>query len=354
MLFGSAQRCEPPATRNEGCEVTKHDTITLTGIRGHGYHGVFEKEREQGQEFHVDVTVHLDTRPAAASDDLNQTIDYGDLANEIHRIITGPPVELIETLAQSIANSALKFTGIQAVDVAVSKPYAPIEVPFSDVIVRIHRTIDELVVEPEQLDELPQQEPSQQAPPPPPELEAPAPQATGDVFDQRPERPAPAVLALGANLGEAQQTLISAIRDIEAVAEIELVDVSPLARTAPVGPEQPDFYNCVVRVLTTLTPRELLQVSQEIEAAHGRERNEHWGPRTLDIDVITFGSAMGVSADLELPHPRAHERAFVLAPWAQLEPNAVLPGLGGGPIATLAASAPDRDGIRWMALDWLS
>ncbi|GHS89960.1 hypothetical protein AGMMS50218_17280 [Actinomycetota bacterium] len=131
--------------------------------------------------------------------------------------------------------------------------------------------------------------------------------------------------------------------------------MSPLARTAPVGgPEQPDFLNAVVIARTTLSARDLLRTTQRIEADHGRERLEHWGPRTLDIDIVLYGSTLAVTDDLELPHPRAHQRAFVLQPWAQLRPDAQLPGLGGGPVAVLAATAPDREGIRWMALDWLT
>ncbi len=394
----------------------QYDAITLTGITGHGHHGVFESERFAGQEFRVDVTVYVDARAGASGDDLSQTVHYGELAEQVHDLITGPAVDLIETLAEKIAAVTLSFPAARAVDVTVHKPQAPIEVPFENVSVKIHRTASQRsgasvpALEPEssaaaelpgekaepaelptEADEPPADasEPSAlsappamaaapagppavpAAPPPPPELteaaaaaalESDVPSEAAlpppveeelDLFDQRPEHPTSAILALGANLGPAQETLAAAIADIAAIAEVELVDVSPLARTAPVGPQQPDFYNCVVRILTTLTPRELLQAGHEIEDAHGRERAEDWGPRTLDIDVIKFGDVVGASADLELPHPRAHERAFVLVPWAELEPNGVLPGLGGGPIATLAASAPDRDGIRWMALDWL-
>lgn len=337
----------------------QYDAITVTGITGHGHHGVFEHEREQGQEFSVDVTVYVDTRDAASSDELAKTVHYGELAEKIHALITGEPVDLIETLAQSVAEAALSFEAAREVEVTVHKPSAPIPVPFSDVTIKIHRIKDDAASAPSPV---PVDEPVEvatpvlaAAPPPPPAVEAaPEPEPEGDLFDQRPERPTSAILALGANLGDAQKTLVKAIRDIASIAGVELVDVSPLARTAPVGPQQPDFYNCVVRVLTTLTPRELLRAGNEIENDHGRERNEHWGPRTLDIDIITYGNLVGMSDDLELPHPRAHERAFVLAPWAELEPNGTLPGLGGGPIGTLAASAPDRDGIRWMSLDWLS
>ncbi|OIQ79309.1 2-amino-4-hydroxy-6-hydroxymethyldihydropteridine pyrophosphokinase [mine drainage metagenome] len=175
-----------------------------------------------------------------------------------------------------------------------------------------------------------------------------------DVLDDLPDGPIDVVLALGANLGAPQDTLRQAVAALAEVDGIEVVQVSPLARSAPVGgPEQPDYLNAIVLARTTPAPRALLRVAQAIEAAHGRERVERWGPRTLDIDLIVYGSVLAVTDDLELPHPRAHARAFVLQPWAQIAPDAVLPGLGGGPVAALAATAPDRSGIRWLALDWL-
>src|SRR5699024_135780 len=185
--------------------------------------------------------------------------------------------------------------------------------------------------------------PPPSAPPPPP----------SDPLDEKPSRPIQAVLSLGANLGSPQETLAASIQDIRNTPGVEVTGVSPLARTVPVGPEQPDFYNCVAEIRTDLSPRELLLAMQGIEDSHGREREERWGPRTLDIDVIAYDDLVADSVDLEIPHPRAHERAFVLTPWAQLNPNAQLPGLGGGPVTTLARTAPDRDGIRWMSLDWL-
>lgn len=175
-----------------------------------------------------------------------------------------------------------------------------------------------------------------------------------DRMDARPDEPVDAVLALGANLGDAQGTLRRAVAELGTLTGVDVVEVGPLARTAAVGgPEQPDFLNTVVIVRTTLSPRELLLGCQSVEAGNGRVRDVRWGPRTLDIDIVVYGDVIGSAPDLELPHPRANERAFVLAPWAHLSPDAHLPGLGGGPVAALAATAHDREGIRWLALDWL-
>jgi 2-amino-4-hydroxy-6-hydroxymethyldihydropteridine diphosphokinase len=148
----------------------------------------------------------------------------------------------------------------------------------------------------------------------------------------------------------------SAVAELDRMPGLQITDVSPLARTAAVGGpgEQPDYLNAVLLARTTLSARGLLQVCQEVENVHGRTREERWGPRTLDVDLITYGNLTDSAEDLEVPHPRAHERAFVLEPWSQIAPEAVLPGLGGGPVAQLAATAPDRAGIRWLALDWLT
>lgn len=116
-----------------------HDWIEIRGLRGIGYHGVFEHERREGQEFRVDVVLFVDTRPAAASDDLVDTVDYGSVSTDVHAIITGDPVDLIETLAARISDACLAHEGVLGVEVAVHKPNAPITVPFDDVIVRIRR-----------------------------------------------------------------------------------------------------------------------------------------------------------------------------------------------------------------------
>lgn len=153
------------------------------------------------------------------------------------------------------------------------------------------------------------------------------------------------ILALGSNLGERAGTLQGAVAELAATAGIELVRVSDTAVTKPVGgPEgQPDFLNLVLRIETTLEPLALLDACQRIEAAHHRTREVRWGPRTLDIDVITYGEETSQDPVLTLPHPRAAMRGFVLLPWSWMEPDALL---SGKPVAALAAAAPDTPDIK--------
>jgi 2-amino-4-hydroxy-6-hydroxymethyldihydropteridine diphosphokinase/dihydroneopterin aldolase len=463
------------AVRGDDGEVL--DQIRLTGVRATGFHGVLASERAQGQVFVADVVVYLDTRAAAVGDDLARTVDYGVLAERVAATLSSDPADLIETVAERIAAVALDEAAVQAVDVVLHKPSAPITVPFDDVAVVIHRNRTRVpvvvpvtrlaaseappepeaalalpgagspatgsfepaspageVADPDDLaasvpDEQPdadalleslaaplaapaseplasrfesepleagsfeagsfeagsfeaeplepetqeveadvegaplvEDEPASDpaAPDAPVVAEAAIPTLASEAVRERdrmddiPASPVEVVLALGANVGDTQQTLRDAIAALDAIAEIDVVEVSPLARTAPVGgPEQDDYLNAVVLAHTTLSARELLHAAQDVEYSFGRERTVRWGPRTLDIDLIVYGSLTDVAEDLELPHPRAHERAFVLEPWSQVQPDAVLPGLGGGPVAQLAATAPDRTGIRWLALDWL-
>lgn len=147
-----------------------------------------------------------------------------------------------------------------------------------------------------------------------------------------------AVLAVGSNLGDRMGHLQGAI---DALAEqVDIVAVSAVYETAPVGgPDQDDFLNAVVIVETALTALDLLTLCQRVEADHERVREVRWGPRTLDVDIIAMEGEVFDDADLTLPHPRAHERAFVCVPWLDVDPGATLPQ---GPIASLAL---DRDGV---------
>ncbi|MBG6183537.1 dihydroneopterin aldolase [Arthrobacter sp. CAN_A214] len=116
------------------------DAVTLSGITAVGHHGVFDHERRNGQPFVVDLVLHLDLRPAGISDDLARTAHYGELAERVHGIITGKAFNLIEALAEKIAGDVLEFFPVDAVEVTVHKPQAPIEVPFGDVAVTVRRS----------------------------------------------------------------------------------------------------------------------------------------------------------------------------------------------------------------------
>jgi len=153
-----------------------------------------------------------------------------------------------------------------------------------------------------------------------------------------------AVLSVGSNLGDRLGTLQGCVQAIGGLPETDVLAISPVYETAPVGgPAQPDYLNAVLIAGTGLAPLDLLAATQRIEADFGRIRAERFGPRTLDIDIISYDEEISGDPVLTLPHPRAHERAFVLAPWHDIDPAASLPGRG--PVAALLARL-DRHGVR--------
>ena len=146
-----------------------------------------------------------------------------------------------------------------------------------------------------------------------------------------------AVIALGANIGNPQEQMDVAIALLR--ESLEVTAVSSYFTTAPVGgPEQPDYLNAVCIAESELPAADLLALLHGIEKALGRERIEHWGPRTIDLDLIQYGTILSYAEELTLPHPRAHERRFVLEPWAEVEPDALL--LTHGKISELLAQLP--------------
>jgi 2-amino-4-hydroxy-6-hydroxymethyldihydropteridine diphosphokinase len=139
-----------------------------------------------------------------------------------------------------------------------------------------------------------------------------------------------AALALGSNLGDRLDYLQAAVDALTESPEIIAVAVSPVYETEPVGgpEEQPMFLNAVLVVDTTLSARSLLERAHAVEDAFGRTHEEQWGPRTLDVDVLAVGDRVVVEADLAVPHPRLADRAFVLTPWADVDPDFEVPGVG--------------------------
>ena len=260
------------------------DRIVLEGISAHGRHGVLDFEKADGQDFVVDVALEVDLRRAGRSDVLSHTVNYAEVAADVVSLITGPSLDLIEALADQIAAAALRRPLVQAVRVTVHKPQAPVGVPFADVRVVVERHRDE-----------------------------------------------PVVIALGANLARVQSTLEAAVRALADVDGLQVSAVSDLYETDPVGgPDQPAYLNAVVLARTRLAAFALLTELHAIEAARGRVRETRWGARTLDLDLIQYGDPGSGSEllsqvpELMLPHPRAHQRAFVLAPWWALDAEAQL------------------------------
>lgn len=146
----------------------------------------------------------------------------------------------------------------------------------------------------------------------------------------------PAYVGLGSNLDSPADQLVRAFDALGALDDTLLIARSGLYRSAPVGPgEQPDFVNAAAALLTRLSPRALLAALQSIETAQGRTREgERWGPRSLDLDLLVYGTETADSAELTLPHPRITERNFVLLPLGEIAPHLVIPGLGS--VASLA------------------
>jgi 2-amino-4-hydroxy-6-hydroxymethyldihydropteridine diphosphokinase len=152
------------------------------------------------------------------------------------------------------------------------------------------------------------------------------------------------VLSVGSNLGDRLGTLTECVQAFRRLPDTDVLAISPVYQTAPVGgPVQPDYLNAVLIAATGLGPYELLAAVHAIEQTGGRVRAERFGPRTLDIDIISYAAEVSTDPVLTLPHPRAHERAFVLAPWHDIDPEASLPGYG--PVRDLLAGL-DQGGVR--------
>ncbi|MFI9808867.1 2-amino-4-hydroxy-6-hydroxymethyldihydropteridine diphosphokinase [Streptomyces sp. NPDC052301] len=170
-----------------------------------------------------------------------------------------------------------------------------------------------------------------------------------DAADTTLQNPKWAVISIGANLGNRLETLQGAVDALEDTPGLRVKAVSPVYETEPWGVapgSQPSYYNAVVLLKTTLPPSSLLERAHAVEEAFNRVRDERWGPRTLDVDIVAYADVTSDDPHLTLPHPRAHERAFVLAPWYDVDPQAQLPGRGT--VADLL-TAVTRDGVEARA-----
>ena len=350
--------------------------IALKGLGAQANHGVYDFERARSQRFSADIVMWVET--AGNADDIAATVSYADIADEAMAVLTGTAVDLIETLAETIASRVMSHEGVVGTEVTVHKPDAPIDHPFADVSVTvragqtdamplslslkgIYEAEDGSVLtgeieaygraqapspaEQEQSGALPTRRDVQAA------HAAPAHDAT------RPERlrSRRVVLAIGGNLGDVPVTLMHTVEALSYMEGFQIDDVSPIMRTKPVlapgQAPQPDYWNAVVVGSAIATPDELFAQTSRIERELGRERHERWGARTVDIDIIQIEGLASSDPVLTLPHPRAKERAFVLAPWLLCDPDAILEGVGR--VSDLLADTPDREGIIDAVDDWL-
>ncbi|MER5980006.1 MULTISPECIES: 2-amino-4-hydroxy-6-hydroxymethyldihydropteridine diphosphokinase [unclassified Streptomyces] len=170
-----------------------------------------------------------------------------------------------------------------------------------------------------------------------------------DAADTTLHNPKRAVVAIGSNLGNRLETLQGAIDALEDTPGVRVKAVSPVYETEPWGVEpgsQPAYFNAVVVLKTTLPPSSLLERAHAVEEAFHRVRDERWGARTLDVDIVAYADVVSDDPHLTLPHPRVHERAFVLAPWHDVDPEARVPGRGA--VADLL-DAVTREGVEARA-----
>lgn len=350
--------------------------IALKGLGAEANHGVYDFERARNQRFSADIVMWVET--AGTTDDIAATVSYADIADEAMAVLTGSAVDLIETLAETIASRVMSHEGVVGTEVTVHKPDAPIDHPFADVSVTVRAGQTDAMPLSLSLKGIYEAEDGSvltgeieaygraQAPSPAEQEQSGALPTRRDVQaahaapvhdERRPEhlRSRRVVLAIGGNLGDVPVTLMHTVEALSYMEGFQIDDVSPIMRTKPVlapgQAPQPDYWNAVVVGSAIASPDELFAQTSRIERELGRERHERWGARTVDIDIIQIEGLASSDPVLTLPHPRAKERAFVLAPWLLCDPDAILEGVGR--VSDLLAHTPDREGIIDAVDDWL-
>lgn len=250
------------------------DRINITGLKVYAYHGCNEDEKENGQEFTLNITFHLSLLTAGSLDDLTKTINYGEASVFAGEVFTKYKYNLIETAAEDVATALLlKYDLAEAVEVEILKPHAPIPMDFENVSVYVYR------------------------------------------------KRHTAFIAVGSNIGDGEATINKAKELFLKVEGNRMISESSLIITKPYGvTDQPDFTNGMWKVETLLEPLALLKKLNEIEARLGRERLVHWGPRTIDLDIIYYDDCVIDSKKLTVPHVDMVNREFVLKPLLEVDP----------------------------------
>jgi dihydroneopterin aldolase/2-amino-4-hydroxy-6-hydroxymethyldihydropteridine diphosphokinase len=233
---------------------------------------VFPEENVLGQKFVISATLYTSVREAGLRDDLTKSIHYGEVSHFIKKYMEENTFQLLETVVERLAEKMLlEIKGLLKVTLELKKPWAPVGLPLESVGVEIVRGWHQ------------------------------------------------AYVALGSNVGEKESYLRRGVKDLDETSGCEVVKVSDFISTKPYGGvEQDDFLNGVLELRTLLTPLELLERIHEIELAHGRERKIHWGPRTLDLDILLYDNLILNTEKLLIPHVEMHKRDFVLTPLSQI------------------------------------
>lgn len=258
------------------------DEIRIEDLEVYAYHGVYPEENEKGQPFFVRAVLFTDTRKAGLVDALELSTDYGAVCRFITEQFRAHTYRLIETAAESTARQILlQFPLVREVELEIRKPQAPIGLPFGCVSVKIKRGWHKVY------------------------------------------------LSFGSNMGDREAYIRGGLAQLSACGDIRLKKVSDFIITAPYGGvRQEDFLNGALEMDTLLTPMELLEKLHCIEADAGRERLVHWGPRTLDLDILFYDKEVYEDQDLQIPHRDLQNRYFVLKPMAQIAPYFRHPVLG--------------------------
>lgn len=255
------------------------DKIFIDRLEVFANHGVLDEEKALGQKFFVSATIELDFKKAAAQDDLEQTINYAQVCDDIVNVMTRYTFDLIETAADRICTYILRSYNALAVTIRIDKPSAPVVHSLQSVAVQVHRFW------------------------------------------------ADAYLALGSNMGNTHENLDIAVKEILHPA-IKLLKTSSYHHTKAVSEiPQDDYLNAALQIRTFLTPHELLEHINQIENKLGRTRTPGiiHEPRTIDIDIIFYNSLTMHTDNLIIPHPLAHKRTFVLAPLNEIAPHYIHP-----------------------------
>lgn len=257
------------------------DQILIENLRIYAYHGVYPEENEKGQNFYINAVLETDVRKAGVMDDLELSTNYGEVCLFFQRFLTEHTYKLIETAAQKAAQEVLlAFPLVRHITLELRKPEAPIPLPFESVSVKIKRGWKK------------------------------------------------AYLACGSNLGDRERYLNAGVAALRQDERCRVLQVSDWMGTTPYGGvEQEDFLNGAIAIETLYTPEELLERIHEIEKENDRERKIHWGPRTLDLDILMYEDCVMYTDSLKIPHVDLHNRDFVLAPLAQIAPYEIHPVL---------------------------